>query len=68
MGECAKEFVAIELIRNWNREDTEEEKLAQKSPILEEMTGKVGISNKAHKKTKNLIQVLFIHNKINTMD
>jgi len=65
LGDSAKEFIAIELIRDWNREG---EDLAKKSPVLEPMTGKVGISNKSHKKTKNLIQVLYIHNKINSLD
>lgn len=65
MGDSAKEFIAIELIRDWNRKDEDQ---AKKSPVLEEMTGKVGVSNKAHKKTKNLIQVLYIHNKINSLD
>lgn len=56
MGDSAKEFIALQLILDWNREGD----LAKRSPVVEKQTGRVGISNKAHKKTKNLIQILYI--------
>ena len=37
------------------------------SPILDEEVQNVGICNKAHKKTKNLIQVLYIKAQANAM-
>lgn len=37
------------------------------SPILDENIELVGISNKAHKKTKNVIQVLYVKNEGNAM-
>jgi cysteine synthase len=64
MGDSAKEFIALELILDWNREGD----LAKKSPVLAVETGRVGISNKAHKQTKNLIQILYIQAQINKMD
>jgi hypothetical protein len=64
MGDSAREFIALELILDWNREG----EMGKRSPVLEKLTGRVGISNKAHKKTKNLIQILYIQAKVNTMD
>ncbi len=51
MGDSAKEFIALELILDWNKEGAE----GKRSPVLEPLTARVGISNKPHKKTKNLI-------------
>ncbi len=56
MGDSAKEFIALELILDWNKEG----EAGKRSPVLEPLTARVGISNKAHKKTKNLIQILYI--------
>ena len=50
-GSSAQEFIALQLILDWNREG----EAGKKSPVLNKDTTKVGISNKAHKKTKNLI-------------
>ena len=44
-GDQAKEFIALELILDWNREGEE----GKKSPVLNPETSKVGISNKGHK-------------------
>jgi hypothetical protein len=63
-GDSAKEFIALELILDWNREGD----AGKKSPVLNKEVGRVGISNKAHKKTKNLIQILYIKNTVNTLD
>ena len=63
LGDSAKEFIALELILDWNREGAE----GKRSPVLEEQTARVAISNKTHKKTKNLIQVLYIQAKANSM-
>ena len=51
MGDSAKEFIALELILDWNREG----EAGKKSPVLCKETCSIGISNKSHKKTKNLI-------------
>lgn len=63
-GDQAKEFIALELILDWNREG----EAGKKSPVLNAETSKVGISNKGHKKTKNLIQILYLLRKPNTLD
>lgn len=60
----AQEFVALELIQDWNREGEK----AKHSPVLERDTSKVGISNRPHKKTVNLIQVLYIKQAVNAME
>jgi hypothetical protein len=54
----------LQLILDWNREG----EAGKKSPVLNKDTTKVGISNKAHKKTKNLIQVLYIKMTVNALD
>ena len=51
-------FVATQLALDWEREGDE----GKKSPLLDKEVGKVGISNKAHPKTVNLIQVLYVKN------
>jgi hypothetical protein len=66
-GSSAQDFVALELILDWNKEG-EDKKKALKSPILDKDTTRVGISNKAHPKTKNLIQVLYIKSTVNVME
>ena len=63
-GTEGREFVAIELIRDWAREGD----VGKHSPILNGETKKVGISNKAHKTHVNLIQVLYIKEVINAME
>jgi hypothetical protein len=50
-GSDAREFVALELILDWNREG----EAGKKSPILNKEVRNVGISNKAHKQVVNLI-------------
>ena len=45
-SESAAEFVALELLLNWNKD--------QSSPILRPEMNKVGISLMAHKKQENL--------------
>ena len=64
MGDSAKELISLQLVLDWNREG----EMAKKSPLLAEDTKRVGISNKAHKKTKNLIQFLYVMEKANQMD
>ena len=64
MGDSAKELISLQLVLDWNREG----ELAKKSPLLNKDTKRVGISNKAHKKTKNLIQFLYVMEKANQMD
>ena len=51
-------FVATQLALDWEREGDK----GKKSPLLDKEVGKVGISNKAHPKTVNLIQVLYVKN------
>lgn len=51
-SESAAEFVALELLLNWNKE--------QASPLLRPELNKVGISLMAHKKQENLFQLLFV--------
>ena len=63
-GQSAQEFIALQLILDWNREG----EAGKNSPILNKDTTKVGISNKAHKKTKNLIQVLYVKMTVNALD
>ncbi len=63
-GDQAKEFIALELIIDWNREG----EAGKKSPVLNPDTSKVGISNKGHKQTKNVIQILYLLRKPNTLD
>lgn len=51
--DSAIEFVALALILNWSRP-------SNSSPILSEDVESIGISVMAHKKTVNLIQVLYV--------
>ena len=55
-GHQADEFIALELALDWDREGEE----GKKSPLLDKDIATVGISNKAHKTTQNVIQVLYI--------
>ena len=63
MGSSAFEFIGLQMILDYNREGEE----AEKTPVLDPNTCKVGISNKAHPKTKNLIQILYVKSTVNTM-
>ena len=60
---CSKTNMA-ERLEMMNREG----EAGKKSPVLNKDTTKVGISNKAHKKTKNLIQVLYVKMTVNALD
>lgn len=51
MGDQALELIGLQLLMDWNREG----ELAKKSPVLNKDVCRVGISNKPHPKTKNLI-------------
>lgn len=51
MGDQALELIGLQLLMDWNREG----ELAKKSPVLNKDVCRVGISNKVHPKTKNLI-------------
>ena len=53
---CAQELVAFQLIHNWNRKG----EAHFHSPIVDEYTSSVGISNKPHQKCVNLIQILYV--------
>ena len=64
MGDNALEFVGLELLLDWSREG----EFASKSPILNKEVSRVGISNKSHPKTKNLIQVLYVKATANILD
>ena len=59
---CAQILVAFQLIHNWNREG----EAHFHSPILDENTTRVGISNKPHQQCVNLIQILYVK-KVPTM-
>ena len=52
----AQELIGLELIQDWNREGEGKHFC---SPILEVSTNKMGLSNKPHKKTVNLIQIIY---------
>lgn len=51
MGDQALELIGLQLLIDWNREG----EFAKKSPVLNRDVCRVGISNKVHPKTKNLI-------------
>ena len=55
----AQELIALELIQDWNREGEGKHFC---SPVTGEDTTKMGMSNKAHKQTVNLIQILYMRN------
>ena len=55
-GDDAMEFVALELAMDWEREGKE----GKSTPLLDPQMQFVGISNQPHKKTNNIIQVLYI--------
>jgi len=59
----AMEFVALELAMDWEREGD----AGKKSPILDQSVTKVGISNKPHKKTQNIINILYVKSSSNAM-
>ncbi len=59
----AEGFITVELIHDWTRTG----ELNHKSPLLDPDTKKVGISNKAHPKTVNLIQILYLKAAVNAM-
>ena len=63
-GHLAEEFIALELALDWNREGDE----GKKSPLLDKDITLVGISNKAHKTTQNVIQILYIGGATNAME
>ena len=48
----AEQFVALQLIMDWG--------VAQRSPILRREVTKMGVSVKAHRRTGNLIQCLYV--------
>lgn len=54
----AAEFVALQLILDWNKFDGSIEN--QPSPILKPQFNKVGISLKLHKRCMNIYQVMFV--------
>ena len=63
MGSSAFEFIGLQMILDYNRAGDE----ARKTPVLDPNTSKVGISNKPHPKTKNLIQILYVKSTVNVM-
>ena len=63
MSDSAWELIGIELLQDWNREGD----LKGKSPILNKEVSRVGISNKSHPKTKNLIQILYVKSAANVL-
>ena len=63
-GSLADEFIALELALDWNREGEE----GKKSPLFDKDISIVGISNKAHKTTQNVIQILYISSPTNAME
>ena len=63
-GSCAEEFIALELVLDWDREGEE----GKKSPLLDKDVSMVGISNKAHKTTTNVIQILYIKGTVNALE
>jgi len=48
------------MILDWNEKP-------DRTPVLDKEVCKVGISNKAHPKTKNLIQILYVKSTVNVM-
>ena len=61
--DVAFEFIGLQMILDYNRAGDE----ARKTPVLDPNTSKVGISNKPHPKTKNLIQILYVKSTVNVM-
>ena len=62
-NENAMEFVALQLALDWEREGD----AGKKSPILDQEISFVGISNQPHKKTGNIINVLYIKGATNAL-
>ena len=52
----AMEFIALALAMDWEREGD----AGKKSPILDPALTFVGISNMPHKKTQNIINILYV--------
>ena len=63
-GSLADEFIALELALDWNREGDD----AKKSPLFDKDVSLVGISNKAHKTTVNVIQILYVSATVNALE
>ena len=64
MSDSAWEFVGIAMLLDWDRAGD----LKGKTPILNKDVSRIGISNKSHPKTKNLIQVLYVKSTLNVLD
>merc|ERR1711935_1131422 len=63
MGSSALEFIGLQMLIEWNREGEN----SKKTVVLNKDLSLVGISNKAHPKTKNLIQILYIKSVANVL-
>ena len=63
MGHSAFEFIGLQMLIEYNREGEN----AKKTVVLDKDLCKVGISNKSHPKTKNLIQLLYVKSTTNVM-
>lgn len=57
------EVIGLQMLEEWNRPGAE----GGKSAVIEKDVSRVGISNKAHPKTKNLIQILYIKSTSNVL-
>ena len=62
-GNQSDEFIALALALDWEREGDK----GKKSPLLNKDMVQVGISNKSHRKTVNLIQILYMTSTSNAM-
>ena len=60
MGDQAMEVIGLQMLEEFNAD--------KKTSVVEKDVCRVGISNKAHPKTKNLIQILYIKSTSNMMD
>ena len=63
-GDNALEFIGLQMLIDWNRDG----ELKEKTPVINKDVARVGISNKAHPKTKNLIQILYVKSTANVLD
>ena len=63
-GSQADEFIALAIALDWNREGED----AKKSPLFEKDVTMIGVSNKAHKTTTNVIQILYVSSPANAME
>ena len=62
-GSSALELIGIQMLEDWNRKGD----LSGQTPVLNSEVSRVGISNKPHPITKNLIQILYVKSTANVL-